>query len=385
MKPDPSRVAARPARSPIVAWLAAAAVLGLLLMVRATLMVDAPRAPAVEPFAETEPVPHPADAADDPAIWRHPRDPALSLVIGTDKGGGLAVYDLSGKEVQYIEGGRPNNVDLRDHFPLGDRRVSLVAVSDRARSTVGFYTVDAERRRLEPLECDDLVPGIHVYGCCMYRSAGGRYYVIVTSYSGGVEQWEVSAGGDGNLGARLARRIDVGTEVEGCVADDELGYLYLAEEDAAIWRYGAEPDAGAARRPVDRVRPHGRLSADIEGLALYAAPGGRGYLIASSQGRSEFLVYEREGDNAYAGTFEIGASAGIDGVVDTDGIEVSSFAFGERFPEGLFVAQDGSNDDGHQNFKLVRWEAIARAMTPPLRIAPSPPPHPEAEAAPPAR
>jgi 3-phytase len=39
------------------------------------------------------------DAADDPAIWVHPVDPALSLVLGTDKKGGLNVFDLEGKRL----------------------------------------------------------------------------------------------------------------------------------------------------------------------------------------------------------------------------------------------------------------------------------------------
>jgi hypothetical protein len=37
---------------------------------------------------QTEPVPSQSDAADNPAIWSHPGDPALSLVLGTDKKGG---------------------------------------------------------------------------------------------------------------------------------------------------------------------------------------------------------------------------------------------------------------------------------------------------------
>ena len=45
----------------------------------------------------TEPVPSAGDAADDPAIWIHPDDPARSLVIGTDKKGGLEAYSLDGR------------------------------------------------------------------------------------------------------------------------------------------------------------------------------------------------------------------------------------------------------------------------------------------------
>src|SRR5262249_44232403 len=68
---------------------------------------------------ETDPVPQGGDAADDPAIWINPNDPAKSTIIGTDKMGGLAVYDLSGKQIQYLPDGRMDNVDLRDGFKLG--------------------------------------------------------------------------------------------------------------------------------------------------------------------------------------------------------------------------------------------------------------------------
>ena len=49
---------------------------------------------SVTPTAKvaTEPVPSTGDAADDPAIWIHPDDPARSLVLGTDKKG-LAIQD----------------------------------------------------------------------------------------------------------------------------------------------------------------------------------------------------------------------------------------------------------------------------------------------------
>ena len=61
---------------------------------------------------ETEPVPSGGDAADDPAIWVHPSDPAESTIIGTDKQGGLVVYDLAGKQLQYLPDGKMDNVDL---------------------------------------------------------------------------------------------------------------------------------------------------------------------------------------------------------------------------------------------------------------------------------
>ena len=38
--------------------------------------------------------------ADDPAVWIHPRDPGLSLVLGTDKQGGLHSSNMDGSRYQ---------------------------------------------------------------------------------------------------------------------------------------------------------------------------------------------------------------------------------------------------------------------------------------------
>ena len=92
-----------------------------------------PSASARPVFAtvETQPVASSNDAADDPAIWIHPTDPAKSLVIGTDKKRGLDVYDLSGKRVQSLPDGRMNNVDLRYGFLLDGAEVAIVAATNR--------------------------------------------------------------------------------------------------------------------------------------------------------------------------------------------------------------------------------------------------------------
>jgi 3-phytase len=106
----------------------------------------------------------------------------------------------------------------------------------------------------------------------------------------------------------------------------------------------------------------------VEGLTIYYASRGTGYLIASSQGSKQFAVYERAGANAHVMNFQIVAGNGIDGLSDTDGIDVTNFPLGSAFPEGVFVAQDGTNTGGNQNFKLVPWGAIARGASPNLAI-----------------
>src|SRR5512145_3047243 len=93
--------------------------------------VVAAQTPVIAPSVETVAVPSAGDAADDAAIWLHPTDPALSLVIGTDKaGGGLAVYELDGSQRQIIGPGRPNNTDVRYNFRLGGGLVDLVGAGN---------------------------------------------------------------------------------------------------------------------------------------------------------------------------------------------------------------------------------------------------------------
>jgi 3-phytase len=313
----------------------------------------AQRFPAtLRPAAETEPVPHGGDAADDPAIWVNRRHRAQSTIIGTDKKGGLAVYDLSGRQLQYLPGGQPNNVDLRAGFPLGSRHVALVAASDRSDDTVALYRIDDRTRRLTAVA--SFKAGIdNVYGLCMYRSRrSGAFYVFVDSEQGELEQWQLQPRGRA-VSARRVRSFDVGGQVEGCVADDALGALYIGEEDRGIWKYGAEPSAGTRRSLVDSTGGDGHLSADVEGITLAEGRDGTGLLIASSQGDSTFAVYRREGDNGFLRTFTIGPANGIDEVTQTDGIDATTANLGPRYPRGLFVAQDGRNDNGNQSFKLV--------------------------------
>ena len=316
---------------------------------------------------ETDPVPNGGDAADDPAIWLHPTDPALSTVIGTDKEGGLAVYDLDGRQIQYLAGIRPNNVDIRHGFPLAGQPVDIVVTSEQDDEAITIHRVDPQTRQLVEV-ASPIATGLDVLGVCLYRSPEtGNFYVFVTSDgSGPVRQWQLSDGGAGGVTATQVRDISMESTAEGCVADDDLAYLYVAEEAVGIWKYEAEPGGGSSRVPVDQVGS--TLEADVEGLTIYYGPDGAGYLIASSQGSGQYATYNRTGDNEHVSNFQIVDSASVDGTSSTDGIDVMSAPLGAGFPNGLFVAQDGDNDSGNQNFKLVPWDVVAGAPNPALAI-----------------
>ena len=317
------------------------------------------------PSVETTPMPSSGDAADDAAIWVSP-DPGRSTVIGTNKmGGGIAVYDLAGTQIQYRADGMTNNVDIRPGFVLGGTPVALVTASNRStrggttpNGTIAIYRVDPSTRTLVNVAARIISPGIATYGSCMYRSAAGNYYYFVTSKLGELEQWELFDNGAGKVDAQRVRALTVGSRSEGCVADDELGHLYVGEEQVGIWKYSAQPDAGNERSLVDAVGPRAHLVGEVEGLTIVYASGGRGYLVASSQGDSSFAVYRREASNAYVRRFTIGAGATIDGAEQTDGIDATASSLGSPFPHGLFVAHDGANGTENQNYKLVPLEEI---------------------------
>lgn len=318
----------------------------------------------VQPLCETASAPSTEDAADDPAIWVHPTDPKQSLVLGTNKQGGLMVMDMQGALLQYLEGGTPNNVDLRHGFELGGEKVSLAVASDRDSNGLLAWKVNTETRQLEPVPVQGCKPAMEVYGLGLYQSASsGKLYAFITSKPGRVEQWELN-GGDSVIEASLARSFVLSGQNEGCVADDQQGVVYIAEEEKALWRVAAEPDAEVAPVAVDHVQPNGRLAADVEGLALCRDSDGRTYLIASSQGDSTFCVYNGNEGNAFIAQFKIGASEGIDAVTGTDGIEALCADLGPGFEQGAFVVQDDENDTGNQNFKLVPWERIRSALNP---------------------
>jgi 3-phytase len=152
------------------------------------------------------------------------------------------------------------------------------------------------------------------------------------------------------------------------VADDQAQTFYIGEEAIGIWKYGAEPDTGDARVLVDSTGAGGHVASNVEGLAIYYTSAGGGYLIASSQGNDTFVIYQRGGNNAYVATFAIVEGNGIDRVTHTDGIDVSNVGLGSPFEQGLFVAQDGYDESSTNNYKLVRWQDIANAVSPALTI-----------------
>ncbi|MEM8777771.1 MAG: phytase, partial [Cyanobacteria bacterium P01_G01_bin.49] len=348
--------------------------------------------------------------SDDPAIYVHPSDVEQSLVITTLKNGGLAVYDLDGQEVQKIspENIRYNNVDLVYGFDLEGENIDIAVVSDRANDTLAIFQIDPATQQLTDITSTDILDSIFgvddgeatAYGLATYTSpVTGKVYTFVSQADGDqIAQLELTTDGENKVTAEIVRTLSVpippdgeteDAQVEGMVVDRETGFLYVGQEEFGIWKFSAEPDGSNTGTIVDTVNdinPNSNLTADVEGLTIYYGEDGNGYLLASSQGDSSFAAYDRGGSNSYLGSFVVGEDpnpplpplnkGGIDGVEESDGADIINVPLGDKFPNGLLVVHDGSNEEAtvfqdpedgeiqnfNTNFKYIDLEDLSDTL-----------------------
>lgn len=324
----------------------------------------------VEPTFETEA--RPGDG-DDPAIWISPVSREDSRIVATMKSGdaaGLGVFDLAGNLVQSFAAGEPNNVDMIYGFKAGDRTVDLAFAACREDDTLCLFEMQSNGTLV------DIAGGSHpvvddfsVYGSCTYRSpATGKQYLFVNEKSARYLQYELTSNSDGELQTTLVRDFTGGSggQVEGCVTDEENGWIFIGEEPSALWRYGAEPDSADEGVLVAKVGD-GQIYGDVEGVTLVVGPKpDQGFILVSCQGVSAYNVYRRASPHAYVTTFTVTESADgeIDAVSNTDGLAAVGVALNEDFPYGLVVVHDDANQlpngstSNAASFKLISLEDI---------------------------
>ena len=302
----------------------------------------------VSASGETQPVgTNHADAADDPAVWVDPTNPARALIVATDKKAGLHVYDLAGKDLAFIQAGLVNNVDM-----AGD----IIVASDRndgVNAHLAIFRLDGAKPAIAALGRAAAGTG-EAYGLCVKKSMPGEPITAALIVKDGtVRVGTLSIDGAPSFAVLWEHKIP--TQSEGCVFDGDT--LYVGEEVGGLWELKQQGKGASARlvAPIDNQR----LVADLEGLATIDHKGQR-YLIASSQGDNAYAVFRLPGVE-YVGRFAVAAGA-FGATSETDGIEAVAGNFGPAYPDGIFLAQDGDNAPKAQNFKLVRWDMIAAAL-----------------------
>jgi len=269
----------------------------------------------------------------------------------TDRAGGRRVYDLAGTELQFLDVGRLNNVDVAVVSRAGTPRGVAVA-SNRAHRRADVFDVDLATGEVAlaghwPLDLGD------PYGVCVLVDGGLEAFIGDTE--GLVQRWGIDVA-DGRVDARLLGEIHFSSQTEGCDADPAAGVVYIGEEDVGLWRVSL---ADLEQRELILPADGDWLTADVEGVAIADGPDRR-WLLVSSQGDDSIVVLELP-DATPRLKFRVGLdfAAGIDGVSETDGLDVAMAAL-PGYPAGMLVVQDGRKflPRAPQNFKFVGWRRI---------------------------
>ncbi|MDN4503044.1 phytase [Alteromonadaceae bacterium BrNp21-10] len=311
------------------------------------------------PVVETQAVERFGDAADDPAVWVNTHNPAQSRILGTDKKQGLMLYDLQGNLLQKLNVGRVNNVDVRYDFEYNGKVFDIAAASNRTHNSISLFAIDQQSGELSLLA--DLATDLDdVYGLCLYQHQQ-NYHVFINGTDGRFQQYQL-AKQNSHISAELVREFKVASQPEGCVVDDQSGELFFGEEARGVWKVSAAP---SKQQPRLIAEVNKKFQEDVEGMGIYRIADQR-YLVVSSQGINNYAVFALDDHNRYLGSFAIGMNVidGIDGVSETDGLEVTSVFLGDAFPDGLMVAQDGRNvmPAQPQNFKVVNASALRQQI-----------------------
>lgn len=210
-------------------------------------------------------------------------------------------------------------------------------------------------------------------GIGLYRRRNdGAIFAIVSPKAGPTVgylwQYRLADDGSGRVGATFVRRFGsfsgVG-ESEAVVVDDELGYVYYADETAGIHKWHADPDVPGADRELALFGTAG-YQQDREGLGIYDLGDGTGYIVSVDQlpGESIFHVYRREGEPGHPHDHSVVLASFTGGADGTDGLDLTSAPLGPDFPDGALVAMNSAG----RNFLLFRWRDLAATMQTPLKV-----------------
>lgn len=321
----------------------------------------------LRPTVVTQPV---LNDSDDPALWIDERDPARSLIIGTDKGdstGGLWAFRLDGT----IDSARtrrplkrPNNVDILQGATFGKDTIDIAVTTERGAMSIRVFRLP------------DMTPidggGIKVFdgdtsrgpmGIALWRRpADGAVFAIVGAKNGPAEgnlwQYRLTLSANGVVRGEKVRTFGAYSrkkEIEAIAVDRALGFVYYSDETVGVRKYHVDPDAKDAGKELALFGTSDFVS-DHEGIGIYATSDSTGYLLVSDQQGQRLQVFPREGAPGAPNTHKVIATIPV-AARETDGLEVTARALSPAFPEGLLVMM--STD---RTFHLYDWREVRRRL-----------------------
>jgi 3-phytase len=318
---------------------------------------------ALDPVVVTEAT---AVDTDDPAIWLNSEDLSKSLILGTDKGGAIYVFDLQGKIIpeKTVTGmGRMNNVDVAYGMMLGGVATDIALATDRNENKIRAFRLPdmtpIDKGGIEAFEGE--TPELRrPMGLAIYtRASDGALFAIVSRKAGpsGGYLWQYRIEDDGSGSLKLTKvrefgEFNSGKEIEAVAVDNELGFVYYSDETAGIHKYHADPDTPGANNELAFFGTEG-FADDHEGISIYKIDDGTGYILVSDQQANTFHIFKREGEADDPHDHQLVKIVTVS-TNESDGSDVTNVPVNERFPSGLFVAMSNN-----KTFHFYSWDDIA--------------------------
>lgn len=296
----------------------------------------------MQPLVITEATPH---DTDDPAIWVNKKNPAESIVFGTDKAteGGVYAFDLDGKIIEdksIKDLHYPNNVDVEYDVSLDNSTTDILAFTERDLHQIRIFSVP-DMRPLDngglPVFTSSEGTKRQPMGIALYKSPkSGKAYAIVSRKSGPAEgylyEYELVPESEA-FKLKLVRKFGKFSgvkEIEAIAVEDEAGFIYYSDEGSCIRKYEAEPDSTKGELACFGADD---FQQDMEGIAILP---NSDQIIISDQQASSFNFYSRE-DNSFLYSKDLGTD-------ETDGCDAYSGYLNEKFRNGLFVAMNNDRN-----------------------------------------
>jgi 3-phytase len=298
----------------------------------------------VTPRATTDSTPN---DTDDPAIWYNAAQPERSLVLGTDKGdstGGIFVFDLQGRMIDSLctrNMKRPNNIDIAYGLDLGTSKKDIAVFTERGTDMIRVLALPEckliDGGGIAVFEGDSLRDPM---GVALYTCPAGNIYAIVGRKTGPADGYlhqYLLQFKDGKVQATKVRAFGQYSgkkEIEAIAVDNELGYIYYADETTGIRKYYADPNMGNQELALFGQDDFAR---DHEGISIFKHADGTGYIIVSDQQANRFNLYPREGANGQKHSHQLLRSVASK-TDESDGNDIINLPLGTLYPKGLFVA-----------------------------------------------
>lgn len=315
----------------------------------------------IKPMIVTEATLH---DTDDPAIWVNPKDASKSIIIGTDKDveGALYAFDLDGKIIpeKTVTGlKRPNNVDIAYGLVVGADTLDIAVTGERFTHNMRVFALPSmtaiDNGGIPVYEGETGVEYRDLMGVALYkRPTDGAIFAIMGRKTGptdGTYLWQYLLEGtqEGTVKATLVRKFGLfsGTkEIEAIAVDHELGFIYYSDETVGVRKYYADPEKGNEELALFGTSG---FTSDHEGISIYDAGNGKGFILVSDQQANQFQVFKREGSATDPHQHELLKVIKVS-TNESDGSEISNVRFNDTFKNGIFVAM--SDNRTFQYYKV---------------------------------